>query len=96
MKKIKNLLEINLVKCSSKFLAHIKKHLSHTGTLTNIQSNSIKLSGVVVDITKLFLHRKITRNISCQENIFNTKTLAEVVRTNLTHFFHYLYRFISG
>ena len=31
-KKFTNLLGISLVKYSSKFLAHIKKHLGHTGT----------------------------------------------------------------
>ena len=34
-----NLLEINLVKYSSKFLAHIKKrYLGHTGTSKNVQN----------------------------------------------------------
>ena len=39
--KFKNLLGINLVKYSSKFLAHIKKHSGHTGTPTNVQNNFI-------------------------------------------------------
>ena len=43
-KKFKNLLGINLVKHSCKFLAHIKKHLGHTGTTKNVQNDSIKLS----------------------------------------------------
>ena len=44
-KKLKNLLGINFVKYSYKFLEHIKKHLGHTGTPTNVQNNCIKLSG---------------------------------------------------
>ena len=38
--KFENLLEINLVKYSSKFLAHIKKkrYLGHTGTSKNVQN----------------------------------------------------------
>ena len=35
--KFKNLLGINLTKYSSKFLAHIKKNLGHTGALTKVQ-----------------------------------------------------------
>ena len=57
--KFKNLLGINLVKYSSKFLALIKKYLGHTGPLTNAQNNWIKLSGFGVEITRLFLHRDI-------------------------------------
>ena len=37
-KKFKKLLEINLVKYSSKFLAHIKKYLGDTGTPRNVQN----------------------------------------------------------
>ena len=55
-KQFKNLLGINFVNYSSKFLAYIKKHLGHTGTLTNVQNKFIKLSGFGVDITKYFLH----------------------------------------
>ena len=69
--KFKNLLRINLVKYSSKFLAHIKKHLGNIGKAINGQNSCIKLSGFGVDITKLFLHLEITRNISCQEKFFN-------------------------
>ena len=43
--KFINLLAMNLVKYSSEFLAHIKKHLGHTGTATNIQTNYMKLPG---------------------------------------------------
>ena len=57
--KFKNLLGINLVKYSSKFLALIKTYLGLTGTLTNAQNNWIKLSGFGVEITRLFLHRDI-------------------------------------
>ena len=64
-KKFKNLLGKNLVKYSSKFLAH-KKHLGHAGTSTNVLKNCINLSGFGV-ITRLFLHWKITKKISCQE-----------------------------
>ena len=64
-KKFKNLLGISLVKYSSKFLTHIKEHLGHTGTPTNVQNNCIKFYGFAVDITKLFLHWEKTRNISC-------------------------------
>ena len=46
--KLRNLLVINLVKYSSEFRAHIKKHLGHTGTPTNAQNNCIKLSGSVL------------------------------------------------
>ena len=35
-KKFKNLLGINLAKYSFEFLAHIKEHLGHTGTPTNV------------------------------------------------------------
>ena len=57
-RKFKDLLGINLVQFSSKFLARIKKHLGHASTLTNVQNNCIKLSDFGVDITKLFLHRE--------------------------------------
>ena len=50
-RKFKHLLGINLVQFSSKFLAHIEKHLGHTSTLTNAQNNCIKLSDFGVDIT---------------------------------------------
>ena len=56
-RNLKNLIGINLVKHSSEFLAHRKKHLGHTGTLPNVQNNCIKLSGFGVDITGVFLHR---------------------------------------
>ena len=60
MKKqnFKNLLGINLVKYSSKFLGHVKKYLVHTGTPTNVQNNSIKLSGFGVN-EKHFVLRKV-------------------------------------
>ena len=64
-KNFKNLLRIRLVKYSSKFLAHIKKHLGQIGIPTNVQNNCIQLSGFGVEIIKLFLHWEITRNISC-------------------------------
>ena len=64
-KKFKNLLRINIIKYSSKFLVHIKKHLGHTVTATNVQNNCIRLSGFGVNITKLFLHREIASKISC-------------------------------
>ena len=48
-------LGINLVKYSSRILGHIRKHLGHTGTLTNLQNNCIKLPRFGADITKLFL-----------------------------------------
>ena len=38
-------------------MAHAKKHLLHTDTPTNAQSNCIKLSDLSVRITKLFLHQ---------------------------------------
>ena len=80
------------LKYSSKLLAHIKKHLGHIGTLENVQNNCIKLSGFVVDVNKLFLHREMTRNISCRKKFFNPKILSQVFRTNLTYLFHYLCR----
>ena len=49
----------------------MEKHLGQTGTPTNVQNNCIKLSGFGVDITKVFLHREITRNLSCREKFFN-------------------------
>ena len=88
--KFINRLGINLVKYSSEFLAHIKKYLGHTGTRTNVQNNCIKLSGFGVVITRVFLHRKITRNISCREKFVNTKIISENFRTNPTNFFRYL------
>ena len=50
-----------------------KNHLAHTGTPTNVQKNCIKLSDFDVGITKLFLHREITRNISCRESYSTQK-----------------------
>ena len=82
--KFKNLLGINFVKYLSIFLAYIKKHLGHTGIPTNVQNNCIKLSGFGVEITKLFLHREITRNISCQETFFNPKFPSQTFRTYST------------
>ena len=76
MKKFKNLLGMNLVKYSSKYLGHIKKCLGQTGTPANVQNNSIKLSGFGVDITKLFLQREITRKILYREKFFNPKILS--------------------
>ena len=95
-KKFKKLLGSNLVKYSSEFLAHIKKHLGHIGAPTNVQNNCIKLSGFGVDITKLFLHWEITRNISCREKFSTQKFLRRFLGTNLTHFQHYLCHFFSG
>lgn len=83
--KFKNLFGINLENYSSKFLAHTKKHLGHTVTPTNVQNNCMKLSGFGVDITKLFLHREVTRNILRRERFFNPKTLSQVFRTNFTY-----------
>ena len=67
-----------------------KKHLGHAGTLANVKNNCIKLSGFGVDITRVFLHRKITRNISCREKFFITKISAQVFKTNLTYVVSYL------
>ena len=50
-KKIQKLLRINLIEYSSEFLAHLKKHLGHTGTPTSIQNDCMKLCGFGVDIT---------------------------------------------
>ena len=85
-KNYKSLLGINLVKYTSKFLAH----LSQTGTSTSVQNNCIKLSGFCVDITRFFLHWEITRNISCREKFFNPKIRSQVFRANPIFFFHYL------
>ena len=95
-KKFKNLLGINLIKYLSQFLANIKKHLGHTSTPTNVQNNYNKFFGFGVDITKLFLHWGITRNISCRGKFFNLKNLSQVFRTFLRYFFHYLCRLTSG
>ena len=46
--KFRYLLAINLGKYSFEFLAHMKKHLGHIGAPTNVQNNSIKLSGLVL------------------------------------------------
>ena len=35
-KKFKNLFGINLIKYSSEFLVHMKKHLCHTGSPKNV------------------------------------------------------------
>ena len=64
--------------------------VGHTGTPANAQNNCIKLSGFGVDITRLFLNREITRNISCGEKFFNSKIRLQVFKTNPTDFFHYL------
>ena len=95
-KIFKNLLGIDLVKYLSKFLTHIKKHLGHKAKPTIVQNYCIKLFNFGVDITKLFLHQAMMRNISCREKFFNPKILSQVFKTNLTHFFHDLCRFISG
>ena len=87
---------MNLVKYSSKFLAHVKERLGYTGTPTNVQNNYIKLPGFSVDITKFLLHWQIMKNILCRENKLNPKILSQVFRTNLTYFLRYLCRFISG
>ena len=50
--------EFNRDKYWSKFLAHIKKHLGHTDTSTNVENNCLKLSGFSADLTKPFLHGK--------------------------------------
>ena len=68
-RKLKDLLGINLVQFSSKFLARIKKHLGHTSTLTNVQNNCIKLSDFGVDITKLFLHREKNKKHFVPKNV---------------------------
>ena len=70
MKKLKNLLRINLSKYSFKFLIHVN-HLGHTGTPTNDQNSCIKLCGFGADITRLFLHWERAINISCRERLFN-------------------------
>ena len=57
-KKFKNLPRTNLVKYSSKFLAHVKKYLGHTGTPTKVKTNWIKLYGFGVD-EKHFVPRKV-------------------------------------
>ena len=90
-KKFKNLFAINLINCPSEFLEHIKKHLCHTGSPRNVQNNCIKLSGFGVDITRLFQHREITRNILCREKFFHPKIRSQVFSVNPTYFFHYLW-----
>ena len=47
-------------------------------------------SGFGVDVTRLFLYREITRNISCREKLFNQKICAQLFRTNSICFLHYL------
>ena len=69
----KHLLEMNLVKYSSKFLGNVKKNLGQTGTPINVRNNCIKLSCFGVDITRLPLNREITKNISWQEKFFNSE-----------------------
>ena len=63
-----------------------KKHLCQT---KNVQNNCIKLAGFGVDITRVFWHREISRNILCREKFFNPKVRSQVFRTNPTYFFHY-------
>ena len=43
-----------------------------------------------VDITRVFLYREITRNISCREKFFNAKIRSQVFKTNPTYFWHCL------
>ena len=43
-----------------------------------------------VDITRVFLRREITRNISCREKFFNTKIRSQVFKANPTYFCHCL------
>ena len=70
--KIKKFTRNKFSKAFIQILGTYKKHLVHTGTLTNVQNNSIKLSGFGVGITRLFLHQEITRNISCREKYLNS------------------------
>ena len=42
------------------------------------------------DITRFFLQREITRNVSCRGKFFNPKMCSQVFRTNPIYFFHYL------
>ena len=53
-KKFQKLFGINLIKYSSEFLTHIKKHLYDSGSPTHVQNNCIKLSGFGVDIRRFF------------------------------------------
>ena len=48
-----------------------------------------------VDITRLFLHRRKTRNISCRGNAFNPKICLQVFRTN-PYTSSIIYRFMLG
>ena len=89
-KKFKNLFGINSIKYLSEFLAHVKKYLCHTISLTNVQNNCIKLPGFGVDITRPFWHRDITRNILCRKNFFNAKIRSQVFRNNPTYLLDYL------
>ena len=41
-----------------------------------------------VDITRVFLNREITRNISHREKFLNTKIYSQVFKTNPTYFCH--------
>ena len=43
-----------------------------------------------VDITRVFPHREITRNISRRKNFFNTKIYSRALKTNPTYFYHCL------
>ena len=73
-KKLKNLLGINLInKVFIQIPGTHKKHLGHTCTPTAVQNNCIKLSGFGVGITRPFLHREITINISCPRKVLQLR-----------------------
>ena len=72
-----------------------KKHLCHAGSPKNVQNNCIKLSGFSIDITTLFRHREITRNILCREKFFNRK-FVHMFLGPTPHTSSIIFRFISG
>ena len=73
-----------------------KKNLGHAGTQTNVQNNCIKYLVLVLTSVKLFLHREITRNISCREKFFNSLKIISLVLGPTSHTLSIVCRFPSG
>ena len=86
---------INLIKHSPESLAHVKKHLCHIGSPTNVQNNCIKSSGFCVDITRLFRHRE-QREKNCAEKSSSTRKFVGRFLGPTPHTSSIICRFIPG
>ena len=68
----------------------------HTGIPVNAQNNCIKLSGFGVDITRIFLHRKITRNISCPRKVLQLRKFFRSFLGTISYTSPIIHTFIAG